>query len=278
MAATFAGFAPTDLAAYFGVSPVQAQGIINLATNSALSPAEKTAVSALDPNRFKPGATTYNQGFGDIVWGLQHLAEHPAGSTYHGDFNVVNLVANIATGGLYGVVKAGLNIVTGGKVVPNLKDAAAVTGVAGSVLQPTIGTNKTLIAEIAVVGASFAAAPSALLAAEVPGYGALTSLGPLAGLALAQGKTLITNALGLGSAPAPVDRGVSGNALPMTTTASTYYVSAPGAAGSSGGYGSTDQAGTPGAVLPSSALTLIGLAAGALALLFLIRRSQHAHA
>src|SRR5437016_1169510 len=109
MAATFAGFTPQNIGAYFGVSPQAAEGIINLGNGTPVTglPADqRVALSKVDPKRFKPGATSYNQGFGDIVWGLNHLAEHPAGSHYHGDFNVADLVANVATGGLYGVAKA----------------------------------------------------------------------------------------------------------------------------------------------------------------------------
>ncbi len=111
--AGFAGFSAQDLASYFGFSPAVAQGVIDLYGGGSVSAADKTALQGVDPNRFAPGATGPNQGYGDITWGLEHLNEHPKGSKYHGDFNVTDTLANIGTGGLYGLGKAGLSAVEG---------------------------------------------------------------------------------------------------------------------------------------------------------------------
>lgn len=104
MPSTFAGFAPSNIAAFFGVSPEQAQAIIALANNQQLSPAAQASLQTIG-GRFAQG--------GDIMGGLQHLAEHPMGSKYHGDFNPTDTIANIATGGLYGLGQAGFDAVTG---------------------------------------------------------------------------------------------------------------------------------------------------------------------
>lgn len=91
MAETFAGFETPDISKYFGVSPVQGHAIIQLATGAdvnALPSTELEALQKIGPARFKPGATSYDQGFGDIPYGLQHLSEHPKGSHYAGDFNI----------------------------------------------------------------------------------------------------------------------------------------------------------------------------------------------
>lgn len=84
---TFAGFSYTDLSQYFGISPIAASGIIDFKAGQELNDPQRIALHALDPKRFQPGANTYNQGFGDIPFGLSHLNEHPKGSHYQGDFN-----------------------------------------------------------------------------------------------------------------------------------------------------------------------------------------------
>jgi hypothetical protein len=98
MATDYAGFTPQDLAAYFGVSGPQAQAILDLTGGGALSAADQQALQGLPVSRFGTG--------GDIQGGLQHLEEHPKGSHYHGDFNPTDMLANIATGGLYGFGQA----------------------------------------------------------------------------------------------------------------------------------------------------------------------------
>jgi hypothetical protein len=100
------GFSTKEIAQYFGL-----RGTAGLAEAEALqrtvlgmkqTPATAAASFLIDPKRLRPGASTYNQGFGDIAWGLRHLSEHPAGSRYHGDFNVgvaINSFLGVATFG-----------------------------------------------------------------------------------------------------------------------------------------------------------------------------------
>jgi hypothetical protein len=160
---TYAGFPPANIAAYFGVSRVAATGIINLANGHTLTDAQKDAILMIGPRRFKPGATGPHQGYGDITWGLAHLAQHPMGSHYHGGVGNIfkNIALNMATGGLYQVAKSGLLIAKGGKVLPNVKTAMAAWGPAGNILQPAIGTNKTLALESLVAGGALALAAKA---------------------------------------------------------------------------------------------------------------------
>lgn len=272
---TFAGFTPANIAAYFGVNTIAAQGIIALGNGSpaaALPTDQKAALASLNPARFKPGATTYNQGFGDIVWGLDHLAQHPAGSHYHGDFNITDLVANVATGGLYGVAKAGFNVVTGQQnIVSAVKDSLAVTGPAGSALQPTIGTNKTLILE-------------SVVAAPIAGKYLLGSLG-VSGVAGAEGVLgLLKDAAGkafttfvAGDNTNTTTPGIPGTGSPLLPSGSSTYVSVTGAgtAPSGGGYFDSQGQYVPPAtasagVDPKVVLSLVGLAV--LAFVILKRR------
>jgi LPXTG-motif cell wall-anchored protein len=91
MADTFAGFTTQDISQYFGVSPIAGKALTHVATGSpvvSLPTTELQALQKINPNRFKPGATSYDQGYGDIPWGLSHLNEHPEGSHYSGDFNL----------------------------------------------------------------------------------------------------------------------------------------------------------------------------------------------
>jgi hypothetical protein len=219
-ATTFAGFTPQNIAEYFGVNTTQAAGLIALGNGAkvtALAQAERDALAKLNPKRFKPGATTYNQGFGDIVWGLNHLAQHPAGSHYHGDFNVTDLVANIATGGLYAIGKAGFNFATGQQnALSAVKTGFASYGPAGSALQPTVGTNKALLIEATVA-----------TAAIVPKLASL--LGPALGLVENTGKSLFATYIAGGDVT-----GAPGPAAPSNsytgTGAPTYLLTGSGAA------------------------------------------------
>lgn len=105
MANAYAGFNPQQLASFFGITPEQATALIGVASGGPSSTDSQTALQGLDPNRFAPS--------GDIATGLQHLAEHPEGSHYHGDFDIGDIAGNVATGGLYGAAKAGFGAVTG---------------------------------------------------------------------------------------------------------------------------------------------------------------------
>ena len=83
-----------------------------------------------------------------------------------GHVNPVKLAASVATGGLSTIAEKAVNTVTGkGSVLNNLKAGAAAFGPFGSASQPTLGTNKTLLAE----GAAAAAAGGAAALSTAPG-------------------------------------------------------------------------------------------------------------
>jgi hypothetical protein len=283
MTATFAGFAPSNIAAYFGVSPIAAEGIISLGNGStiaALPANERTALQALNPNRFKPGATGPTQGFGDIPWGLDHLAQHPLGSHYHGDFNVVDLVANVATGGLYGVGKVAVNVVETGKVLPNLATVQALILPGGSALQPTVGTKNTLLIEAGVASIGL---PTAF-----PFIGnVLAATGGIGAALLAKAKGVVTNLItGVSDTGAPTgdQRGASPGAPIYPSSGNpTYFVnnpSTPEPGGSTLIMGNGTPGGAPAPSNPNplalAPAVLPLLALGAVTLFFLIRRLRHA--
>lgn len=107
--------------------------------------------------------------------------------------NPVEIVANVATGGLYSVAKGVKKAVTTGKVLAGVADIMASFGIGGNILQPTVGTKNALAIQGAVAGAALAAAPAgsvfsggfgaagqgvAPLAAS-PGAAGLTAGGPV---------------------------------------------------------------------------------------------------
>jgi hypothetical protein len=94
------GFSTQDVALYlFGgtgnVQLAEAEAVQRASLGLGQTPATLSAASLIDPVRLKPGAGTYNLGWGDIPYGLQHLAEHPKGSHYSGDFNIGKFVSNV---------------------------------------------------------------------------------------------------------------------------------------------------------------------------------------
>jgi len=111
MAQDFAGFTAQDIGAYFGLSPENAQALIDLNTGQAVPKAQQPWVQQ----------EARGGGFADFQPGLEHLVEHPKGSEYHGDFNPTDTLANIATGGLYGLGQAAYGGLSGQQ---NLFDAA----------------------------------------------------------------------------------------------------------------------------------------------------------
>jgi hypothetical protein len=159
LSGTYAGFSATNLSAYFGISYAAADALINLANGVPLSDAQQAAIRAINPNRFAPGASGPNQGYGDITWGLAHLAQHPLGSHYHsGIGNIFSTIGlNLATGGLYTIGKSAVGVAKGGSITEAAKTGLAVYGPAGSVLQPAIGTEKTLAVEAAAAAAALTA-------------------------------------------------------------------------------------------------------------------------
>lgn len=82
----------------------------------------------------------------------------------------VDIGANVATGGLYGVGKGAVKAIETGKVGAGLSDAAASYGPFGSIAQPTIGTENTLKIQGMTAGAALGAAgPGAF---STSGFGA----------------------------------------------------------------------------------------------------------
>lgn len=169
---TFAGFTNIDISNYMGVSPLAASAIIAMGSGKSLKSLPlswQIAVAQIPKIRFDPRyAGSHTPGKGDIPWGLQHLAEHPAGSHYHGDFNVTDVILSVATGGLYAQVKAFANIAQGGSLIDNAKLALASNGIGGSALTPIVGVNKSL----AIQGAVAAAAGGFALASSGSGLSA----------------------------------------------------------------------------------------------------------
>lgn len=188
------GFTTQDIEGYMLTGdPWGAEAVQRMTLGMKQTPSTLAALKKIPIRRFKPPYA--GPGLGDIPWGMQHLAEHPAGSHYHGDFNVVNIVANVATGGLYGVA-TGLIQAAQGNLKAGIGQALASTGVAGSVLQPTIGTTKTLVLESIVAGGALAAAPAgAILGTVVPAEGLIASTG------LSVGTKLLTASAGSPASP-----------------------------------------------------------------------------
>ena len=111
MAQDFAGFTAQDIAADFGNhwSPAVIQALIDFSSGGQLTPVDQKALATLPPGSLQE----LQQVAGDPNTGFQHLAEHPKGSHYSGDFNPTDTLANIATGGLYGLGKAAYGGVSG---------------------------------------------------------------------------------------------------------------------------------------------------------------------
>jgi hypothetical protein len=162
--ATFAGFNAKEISEYFGGLDLDTSAALIAAANGTkLSDDQRTLLGGLGPKQLGPA--TGSGSSGNITWGLQHLAEHPKGSHYSGDFNVGDIAKNIglnfATAGYYGVAKAGEKAISTGKIGAAGFDALANVGLAGSVLQPTVGTKKSLLLQAAIGGGAVAAGPAA---------------------------------------------------------------------------------------------------------------------
>lgn len=223
-ATTYAGFTTTDLSAYFGISKVAAQGLINLAAGmpvANLPDDQKAALAAINPARFKPGASGPNQGYGDIPWGMQHLNEHPKGSHVSGGvLNIVkNIGLNLATGGLYSIAKGALNVIQGGNLAQNVKAAVASQGIAGGILTPAVGVDKSLMIQGAVAGGALAKAAAT---------GALSTPAATAAQVAIKAAPVLTTTAAPASVPsAPVQSGVTDTNPPATDAAYGPNLPAP---------------------------------------------------
>jgi hypothetical protein len=88
MADSFAGFSTIELSQYFGLSQPQTGALLSVINKKTLTKDQYASFQSINPVRLQPGATSYNQGFGDIPYGLTHLNEHPKGSHFAGSFNL----------------------------------------------------------------------------------------------------------------------------------------------------------------------------------------------
>ena len=96
------GFTAPQVSSYFGNIGTPAVEAMAEALNGTSGPQAMSILQQLDPTTIQ-----------NMQSGFQNLAEHPEGSTYHGDFSVPDLLANIGTGGYYGLGKAALSGVQG---------------------------------------------------------------------------------------------------------------------------------------------------------------------
>jgi hypothetical protein len=77
---------------------------------------------------------------------------------------VVDIVANVSTGGLYGLAKGAEKAVTTGKITAGIADAFASAGIAGGIMQPLLGTKNSLMIEGAFASGALLAAPAGSVA------------------------------------------------------------------------------------------------------------------
>ncbi len=162
------GFTKDDLASYFGVSHLTAGGIAKLASSTGnLTEEEKEGVRALDPHKIS-----------NVQSGLQHLAEHPKGSTYHGDtMNVVkDVLANFGRG-IAALFTVGLSeIPVGGQRLGEVSRAEAYLSTAysgGQLTSGVEGTEKKIWSTTGkvVAGASLVAAGPSIFDGQPVGAG-----------------------------------------------------------------------------------------------------------
>jgi len=116
--ARYGGFSNQDLSNYLGIPVQQVQMLQELLQGHGTQADYGLAQQFAGQSGGGPMGGTNR--LDNILKGLEHLQAHPAGSHYHG-FNPTDLIANVATGGLYGAGKAALSGITGKE---NLFDAA----------------------------------------------------------------------------------------------------------------------------------------------------------
>ena len=135
----YAGFSVTDIADYFGFgrSPTglqQAEGVIAFGNHLPLTPDSVDALRLLNPHRLEGGASSPNQGFGDIPWGLAYLHQHPFGQHYRGDFNITDnipilvMAAFLTTVGILASAGPAVGTVPAGEAAPATGGAAPIAG------------------------------------------------------------------------------------------------------------------------------------------------------
>lgn len=190
----------------------------------------------------------------EIERGMLHLSKNPCGVDLSGGFLkkvtkiALKALPDIATGGLYSVAKAGINVAKGKQsILGGLKSAIVRQGPAGALLTAAVGENKSLAIQGAVAG------------------GALTA----AGLSTAAGATgLATKVLSTPRpAPALPPQPVDPYAYSSEQLMPPFYQGAPGYTVPAGGPG-VAEAGMFGGLSPM----MIGLLIGVPLLFTLINR------
>jgi hypothetical protein len=143
------GFTVPQIGQYFGVTDRTALAIMRLVDHVVI-PSDGIYLNAIK---------TRLQDGGDIRWGISQLAQHPEGSTYHGDIDLSQIdfqtaFLDFATGGYYSLASAGVQFTTDAingdlslssllavvNVASNLGAAAAVIDVSNDTLGPEITT------------------------------------------------------------------------------------------------------------------------------------------
>jgi hypothetical protein len=194
---SYAGFSPSDVAAFIGLTQLQASALMNYMNGQPLSKAE-AAQLAIDLPWYKSHTVKQGPYAGQSNWAyiqgqFTHMREHPKGSHHKGFTAWKDILLNMATYGGYGVGKAVAKTAKTGKIIPGLKDAMASVGT-GGLIQPIIGTNKTLLLGGLITGGALAKI-------------AAGAAGPLAGGLTKAGVQQATAAV-TAPGPAPVPSGL----------------------------------------------------------------------
>ena len=149
----YGGFSNQELANYLGISVPELQMIQEVMQGGATSPGSMEQAMKF-AGETGGGPMGGQNRLDNIMRGIENIQQHPLGSHYKG-FNPTNLLANFATGGLYGL---GTNLAKG-----DIINAANSPGIGGSIqglgneIQPGLGNSLALKANISGVGAGLGA-------------------------------------------------------------------------------------------------------------------------
>lgn len=102
---SYAGFSATDIANYLGLSADQVNLILGLQNGNlqSLSGSQAQQLNDLYNQPVSGSPSGASNRLDDIYWGLNQLQQHPAGSKYHGDFNLGDIHKNLLTAGTAGI-------------------------------------------------------------------------------------------------------------------------------------------------------------------------------
>lgn len=228
----WAGFNPQEVAQYtvhasYGGAQT-AQRLMFIANGGTPTASDKALIAKLSIPLKTPylvaGVGYMKTPLEIIKQGMAHMAANPKKKGGIGG-TIKNIVLNVATGGLYSIGKAAVNIAKGKPILKEAKGALASQGIAGGILTPVVGVDKSLALQAAVATGALAAAA---------GTGALTgSAAKLAPVALSTATKALTAAPSGDGAPSsayqegapapypdgpvtPVQAGMFGNMDPMT--------------------------------------------------------------